>query len=467
MMSIIKQSNYLKTSASAGLMLLIAVFFSACGKKETPVSASDAKSDSVVRVAAAQSVVREVPRYIAATGNLVADEQSDIASLVSGKVTATPVSAGAFVNQGDVIAQLDARDAELRLKQAQGSREIAAAAVRQAKARLGLGEGGSFDPQNVPEVLAASQNYQAALAQVKNAEAQVENAEVQARLAEDTARRYGNLYRSGDASLVLYNQHKTQAEAAQTQVRAARESVNSLKAQANAARRQYEAALNNAKQSGQGIDSAEAQLRNAETQIAIEQKAINDATIRAPFSGFISERTVAVGEYITPQSKIAVIVRTNPIKVNLQVPETEAANIGVGKGVSLSVAAYPDRKFAGTVTAVNPSLEAASRAIMVEAEIENGENLLRPNMFAQARILQPGGEQAVFVPKSAVIIDKNTNSSRVFTIADGVARLVVVQLGEEENDMVRVTSGLDGSEQVAVSNLNELFDGVNVEIVAG
>ena len=130
--------------------------------------------------------------------------------------------------------------------------------------------------------------------------------------------------------------------------------------------------------------------------------------------------------------------------------------------VSVSVAAYTDRNFAGRVTAISPSLDSGSRAVIVEAEINNSENLLRANMFATGKILQEGGENAVFVPKTAVLEDRNTNSRRVFIVQDGVARLVVVQTGEEEGEMVRVTSGLEGTETVATSNVSQLFDGIPV-----
>lgn len=468
-MQILPKLNYKNLSAATSLTLIFAVFLSGCGKGSSAANAnnSNTKNPTTVQIQAAQAELRQVGRYIDATGNLVADESSNVASLVSGKVISTPADIGQYVNQGDVLIQLDARDSQFRLQQAQAAQQQAVAAVRQAQAKLGLGEGGKFDPNTVPEVLAANQTYLAALAQVKNAEAQVENLQAQAKLAEDTARRYGNLYRSGDASQLFFAQKQTEAEAAQKQVKAAQENVNSLKAQSLAGRRQYEAAINNARQGSQGIEAAQAQLKNAETQISIEQKSINDATIRAPFSGFISARPVAVGEYITSQTTLATIVRNNPIKVNLQIPEAEARNARVGMSVSATVAAYPERQFAGTIAAVNPSLEEASRAVTVEAQIQNGENLLRPNMFAQARILQTGGDQGVFVPKSAIYTDKNTNSSRVYVVNNGTVKLVVVQVGEEEGDKIRVTNGLEGSEKVAVTGVSQLFDGAPVEITAG
>ena len=449
------------TYLAIGLIAFFAAFMSACGTSKAE-SAKTTVEEKIFDVAVAQAELRPVGAYLQATGSLMADDSSAVASQVSGKVVSTPADVGAYVQQGSVIVQLDTQDAHLRLQQAQAGEQQALAALNQAKAKIGLNGGDPFDPNSVPEVLQAYQNYQASVSQIKNAEAQLTNTEAQLKLALDTARRYGNLARTGDASELLYNQYRTQAEQAQTQVNSAREQVKTIQAQSLAAQRQYEVAINTAKQNNQGIESALANYRNAQTQTAMARKSVEDSSVRAPFSGFITERKVAAGEYVTPASPLVTLVRTNPIKINLQVPETETAKVKVGLPVSVSVSAYPDRNFAGRVTAINPSLDAGSRAVMVEAEIANAENLLRANMFAAAKILQEGGANAVFVPKSSVVEDRNTNSRRVFIVVDGVARLIVVQTGEEENGMVRVTSGLEGTETVAASNADQLFDGVAV-----
>lgn len=92
-----------------------------------------------------------------------------------------------------------------------------------------------------------------------------------------------------------------------------------------------------------------------------------------------------MGEYVTPSAKIATIVKTNPLKVNLQLPEAEAARVRVGLPVTLSVAAFPNREFAGQVTALNPAVDQTSRALTVEAQVDNAANQLHPGMFVTAR----------------------------------------------------------------------------------
>ncbi len=84
-------------------------------------------------------------------------------------------------------------------------------------------------------------------------------------------------------------------------------------------------------------------------------------------------------------------------------------------------------------------------------------------MFATARILLPGSSMGMFVPKSAVITDPTTNSSQLYFIRDGRARLAVVQLGAMRDDKVQVLSGISPNAVIATDHLPDLFDGMVVK----
>jgi multidrug efflux pump subunit AcrA (membrane-fusion protein) len=397
--------------------------------------AAEAAEAPAVQVTTARAEARSVPSFIEATGSLTANESSNVAPQTSGQIAATPVNVGAFVRQGDVIARLNDRDARLRLQQAQASARQAAAAVRQAEVRLGLGPNSRFDASTIPEVRAAAASYEAALAQQ--------------RLAEANAKRYAELVETGDVARSVYDQYRTQAETA--------------RAQAANARQQLETAINQARQNNQGIQTAQAALEGAQAQVAIAQKALADTAVRAPYAGYVSERPVARGEYVTTASVIATVLLTNPLKLQLQVPELNAPRIQPGMGVSLSVDAYPDRKFGGRITAVNPAIDPTSRAVTVEASVDNPDNALRSGMFVTARITLPGGGQSVFVPREAVINDQNTNSYRVFVVKGTTAQLRVVQIGDVESGSVQILSGVQPDEEVATGNLQQLYEGAKVQ----
>jgi RND family efflux transporter MFP subunit len=392
----------------------------------------------VVPVTASKAVGREVPAFIQSTGTLVANETSDVAPKVAGKVVNVSANVGQFVGQGDVIARIDDRDARLRLAEAQAGVTQSIAAVRQAEARLGLSPNGTFNAATIPEVQAANANYEQALAELRQAEA--------------NERRYRDLAETGDVSIQNYEQYRTARDTARARV--------------NNARQQQEAARNAARQNNQAIRAAQAGVEAARTQVGTAQQAVADTVVRAPFSGFVSNRPVAVGEYVSSASIIATILRANPIKLQMQVAEADVPYVTIGKAVSLEVDAYKDRKFGGVVTAVNPAIDPTSRAAIIEASIENGDNALRSGMFATARIVREGGSAGVFVPRTAVVNDQTTQSYRVYVIQENVAKLRVVQLGTEEGDMVQILTGVNADETIAVSNLDQLYEGARVEIQA-
>ena len=435
-------------TALAASLLASSLFAAACGRSESKADAAGGDATKSgrgrgagtqpeappVAVTTATAVAREVPSYIQATGSLIAEETSNVAPQTSGQVVSTPVNVGAFVRQGETIARLNDRDARLRLAQAQAGVAQALAGVRQAEARIGLRPGGNFDASTIPEVRAAA--------------ASLEQAEANLRLAEANEQRYRELVQTGDVAMSVYDQYRTQRDTARAQV--------------NNMRQQLEAAINAARQNNQAIQSAEAQVESARSAVAIAQKAVTDAVVLAPYSGYVSSRPVAVGEYVTPASVIATVLRTNPIKLQLQVPEANAPFITPGMGVSLQVDAHGDRNFAGQVVAVNPAIDPASRSATVEALVENGNNALRSGMFATARIVRQGGTTAVFVPKAAVVSDQNTQSYRVFVIQNDAARLRVVQVGQEEDDTVQILNGVNADETVATANLEQLYEGARV-----
>lgn len=449
-MSLMSVSRKARAAALAAALITLSLSLAGCGgssaesagrgegkKGSSAGEAGPARADASapVQISTVRVATRPVPAYIEATGSLTATETSNVASQGSGQVVSTPVNVGAFVRQGAVLARLNERDARLRLQQARAGVTQAIAGVRQAEARLGLGPGGRFDASTIPEVRSAAAAYQSALA------AQ--------RLAEANERRYAELVETGDVARSVYDQYRTTAETARQQ--------------ANVARQAMEAAANQARQNNQAIQTAQADVESARAAVSIAEKAVADTVIRAPYSGYVSDRPIAVGEYVTPSSVVVTILLTNPLKLQLQVPELEAPRVQVGMPVSASVDAYQERKFAGRVTAINPAVDPASRSFTVEAAIENPDNALRSGMFATARITQPGGGQSVYVPREAVINDQNTNSFRVFTVKDNAAHLKVVQVGDEENGWIQILSGVQPEEEVAVNNLQQLYEGARVQ----
>jgi multidrug efflux pump subunit AcrA (membrane-fusion protein) len=309
-------------------------------------------------------------------------------------------------------------DAKLRVEQAQAQVEQAKAALRQAEEKVGIRAGQSFDPNRVPEVA---------------------NARVALELAEKNLRRSEKLIESGDISRSLYDQQK---------------------AQRDQLREQYESALSSARQNYAAVMTARANVANAVSQLGLALRNLSYTLVYAPIEGFVAERTTDIGEYVSPNAKIATIVRINPLRVRIDIPEQAIPTVTVGQSVSVTTSAWPDRNFSGRIARISPNVTPTSRTLTVEAEIENSNGALKPGQFATVRILQSRAQPAVLVPSRAVRTESGVN--RVFVIKGGHAQERLVQLGQTEGDLVEIKSGVSGDETVATSNLEQLSDGIAV-----
>jgi multidrug efflux pump subunit AcrA (membrane-fusion protein) len=380
--------------------------------------ANAAVQPTVVDVTTASAIVRELPRFFEATGSLTGDQQTDVAPSVAGKVTVIGVELGSYVKRGQMIVRLDDVDAKLRVQQAVAQVEQSKAALRQAEEKVGVRPGQSFDPNKIPEVA---------------------NARVALELAEKNLRRAEKLIESGDVSKSLYDQQKAQ-----------RDQLKQV----------YEAALSLARQNFAAVATARANVANAESQLSLAQRTLSYALVFSPIDGFVAERTADLGEYVSPTGKVATIVRINPMRVRIEIPEQAIPEVSVGQSVSVTTSAWPDKNFSGRIARISPNVTPTSRTLTVEAEIENGSGALKPGQFATVRILQSRAQPAVLVPARAVRTESGV--SRVFVIKDGRAQERQVQLGVAEGDLVEIKNGVAADERVATSNIEQLSDGTAV-----
>ncbi|HEV7904751.1 MAG TPA: efflux RND transporter periplasmic adaptor subunit [Pyrinomonadaceae bacterium] len=404
------------------LLAALSLFASGCGRsaesKNKQAAAAANATPEVVTVSTAAAITRELPRFVEATGSLAADEQTDVAPTVAGRVVAVGVDLGSYVQRGSLLVRLDDADARLRLTQLQAQAQQAQSAVRQAEERIGLRHGQAFDPNRVAEVGAAR---------------------VALELAEKQLRRFERLIESGDVSRSDYDRQKSQRDQLQ---------------------QQYEAALQAARQNYAGIATARAAANAAEAQVAQARKAVSDVVVYAPISGYVADRPADIGEYVSTTSKIATIVRTNPLRMRIDIPEQAISTIQPGQSVSITTSSYADRSFAGRIARISPNITAASRTLTVEAEVDNSQGLLKPGQFATVRISQTKGDAAVLIPSRAVRTEQDV--SRVFVIKDGRVQERVVQLGQVEGELVEVKTGIGADELVATSNVEQLKDGAAV-----
>lgn len=389
---------------------MLALVLAACGRSsDKPQAAEQHAQPPQVVVHTASARASKQPVSLLLDGTLLADEQSEVTSVVAGRVREVLVERGSAVKQGDPLIRL--RDVDYRL-----AAQAARAQLDQARARLGIeGNASVPEPTTLPDVQAARTAME---------------------LAERTATRSAELFEHGALSQAALDEARSHA---------------------NSAREQYQSTLNGARATIAALEAAQVSLSQANTSAA-------EATVRAPFAGEVADRKVSVGEYVSPQTQLVTLVRTDPLRIELEVPQRNLNAVQPGQTVEVSVDAVPDRRFEGKVRYVSAAVARSSRALVVEAVVPNPDRLLRPGLFATARLYLGGEADVTIVPEAAV--QTRAGVSRVFVVKDGTIQERVVTLGERHGQDVVLTSGLAGGEQVATDELDNLADGVAVTVAS-
>jgi RND family efflux transporter MFP subunit len=389
----------------SGAAVVAVLSSAACGSARTSAATPPEPAPVAVRAVEVQS--QPIDRFLRVTGSLVADEQADVAAETAGRVIGTPVERGTHVSAGTVLIRVSATEADASLREAEAN-------AAQLEARLGLSARQDFDPLKVPDVL--------------NAKASLDWAEA------DFAR-IKALLDQKVVSQAEYDQKLTQVQAA---------------------RQQYQTAQNGAQQSYRSLQAARA-------RVDLARKSAADTVVRAPFSGIVAERLVGTGDYVSKGMKVATVVRIDPVRVELTVPEQYLSQVKTGQPVRLTVDAYPGETFHAKVRFVSPALKTNQRALTVEAVADNKDGRLKPGLFATALLQQPSPAPAMLVPAAAV--ETVAGTSRVYAIAaDHRVEERIVTLGEKVGDRVEISSGVKPGERVVADPRGNLADGVRVQI---
>jgi membrane fusion protein (multidrug efflux system) len=388
------------------VVLMTAVAAAACGSAKGASSAPAEKAENPAAVPVSVVTVAEQPiaRFIRVTGTLAAEEEADVAAETQGRVVATPVERGTRVREGADLIRIAPAEASAQAAEAEAN-------AAQIESRLALGEGGTFELDRVPEVA---------------------NAKATLTLTQGDFDRAKMLFDKKLLSQADYDKSSAQLEVSRRQFDIAR----------NAAAQQYQSLL------------------AARARVSLARKALADTVVRAPFAGVVGERLVSVGDYVTRGTKVVSVLRINPLRLQLTVPQQFSVEVGVGRAVSLEVDTAPGKTYTGQVRYVSPALQADSRTLVVEAVVANADGALKPGAFATARIEQATSTPGLLVPAAAVRTVSGT--SRVFVVAGGRAEERLVTTGQAVGDLIEVTTGLKAGEQVATTNVTQLVDGVAV-----
>lgn len=206
----------------------------------------------------------------------------------------------------------------------------------------------------------------------------------------------------------------------------------------------------------------EADLAAATTRRDQARKQLEDCTIRSPFAGIVAERHLEPGQFVRPDSPVARVVDTSRLRLVLNIPETLSSQLRPGLPVTFQSAAFPGETFAGELRHISAALRESARDLVVEAEVPNPGERLRPGLFAEARI-ELDTRPALAIPRAALHQDGNRRS--VFLLIDNHLVERLVEVGESSGTHVEIRNGLRPTEPVVIAAQERLLDGAPARIV--
>ena len=387
---------------SVVVVALVAGLIAGCGTAKGE-SSSKAEEAAALRVSVAAATEQPIARFLKVTGTLAAEEEAEVAAEIQGRVIATPVERGTRVAEGADLIRISPAEAQAQAAEAEAN-------AAQLEGRLGL-IGTEERRQGVPGEAQERRQGVAGEAQERRqgvaGEAQERRQGVPGESAEFDIDRVPEVA-NARAQVTLAQGDFDRAKMLFEKQLLSKAEFDQRSAQAEVARRQFEIARNGAMQQYQALLGARARL-------VLARKALADTIVKAPFAGVVGQRLVSVGDYVTRGTKVASVLRTNPLRVQLTVPEQYSAEVAVGRAVSFEVDASPGKKFEGQVRYVSPALEANSRTLVVEAVVPNDAGVLRPGSFATALIEQSTRSAGILAPGAAVRTVAGT--SRVFVVS--------------------------------------------------
>lgn len=341
-------------------------------------------------------------RTIDVTGTLAAEEQVTLSFKVVGRLDSLAVDLGSSVERGDIIGRLTPTDFQLRVNQAD-------AALQQARARLGLPGGGTDDTVVVEQT-----------AVVRQARAVLD----QAKLTRDRAEAF---LKDGIGSQASFDEADAAWKVAEGRFQDAIEEVR----------------------------NRQALLTQRRTELELARQALTDSTLTAPFAGRVRERHVTAGQYLATGAPVVTIVRVNPLRLRLSIPEREASSVRVGLPVRVTLEGDA-AEHEGRVVRISPAIEESSRTLSIEAEVANPTGVLRPGAFANAEVVTESRDVSVLVPESA--LSSFAGVDKVFVVVGGKAAERRVTLGRRHDGRVEVLDGLKAGD-VVIDTPGNIVDG--------
>ena len=378
------------------LLVVTLLFFTGCDSSQSASGRTDPTPhrQPARQVRVARAVTRPVERTVTAVGSLAAQDQATLSTKVEGRLQTLSVDLGTQVRKTELIAQIESRDYQLRVNQAE-------AALAQARARLGLPLEDSSD-RIEPEKTSTVRQAQA--------------------LLDEARRNHERVTKLWEQKVLSQSEVDTTAAA-------------------------YSVALNRYQDALEEIRNREAMVAQRRAELEIARQQFADTTIAAPFDGTIQERRANIGEYLAAGSPIVTLVRMDPLRLRLEISEKEAFKIRESQKVRVTLEGTTNI-YSGEIKRLSPALNERSRILLIEADVRN-DGSLHPGSFARAAIVIDENAPALTVPPNAIVTFAGIE--KVLSIHEGKAVEKRIATGDRATDWIEIVSGLKTGDVVILN----------------
>ncbi len=388
-----------------GLLFLSMIALLTGCNRQPPVQAKQDSRPIVVKVVKVSA--RDVRRVVQSIGTLYPYDETVVSAEIDGRVLEVKADLGDALSKGQVLVRIS--DEEQRYLTGQGEAQL-----RMAMERLGL----KTETERVKDVRETSE--------VRRAQAELTD-------ADQRYKRLRTLVDQGIGSQADLDQGSARLKSAQAT---------------------YDQSINMTRNLIQEIE------RNR-SSLDLQRKKLRDATVYAPFAGRVKERQVTPGQYVRANTPLFTIVKTDPIRLRIEIPERMSPWIKGGQMAEVSLEAFEDRKFQGRIWRISPTVDQAKRTFIVEALIDNPNGDLKAGSYARASLPTNKSERIKTVPSKAVAYVFGAN--KAFVVNKGLVEAREVKIGDRFEQDVEILEGLEEGETVAVSQLPRLDTGIKVK----
>ncbi len=407
-------------------ILCITTVLSACSVKDKAETKNTGVTTNVTVFTVSKDNIDETLSY---TGEIAASESTAVSAKASGEAQTVYVKEGDFVNAGDTLLAIDSTPYRLSYNQALAALNSANASQNSAKASYNSATGGTMQ-QNLAQL-------EASLAAAKIA---YDN-------ALDNFNKQKVLFDIGAISQMEFNSYQTQ--------------LDNAKLNLNTAQTNYDLTKNvvqtESKESAKAsVDMAASQVQSAKAQLDIAKYNLDNCTVTAPISGYISAKNVNKGQMVGQGSVVFTITNTKNVDAIINVTESVIPYITLDTKSYITVKSADLENIEGTVTQINPVKSASSGLYNIKISIDNQEGILKEGMIADVKIVTQSQKNSVVIPSDCLIQEEG--GYYVYIAKDGKAHRQDVEIGIENGEYTQILSGLNVKDKVVVKGKDYLSE---------